>query len=107
MICNCAYVLSEGHAGSICTISISNEKPVSDGGNDCPPVAEAAANARLIAAAPELLSVVRDMFDNPDARLMIGGNPAFVDALVARAHAVLAKASPANPGPSTSIEDRL
>ncbi len=56
--------------------------------------AEAYANALLIAAAPELLSVVRDMFNNPDARLMIGGNPAFVDALVARAHAVLAKATP-------------
>ena len=53
--CNCAYVLSEGYVGSICSVSVSNNiASIADGGNDCPPRKEAAANALLIAAAPQL-----------------------------------------------------
>ena len=58
MSCNCAYVLSEGYAGSICDISVGNGLAISDGGNDAPPRDEAAANARLIAAAPDLLAAL-------------------------------------------------
>lgn len=54
--CNCAYVLSEGYAGSICDISVGNGLAIGDGGNDAPPRDEAAANALLIAAAPDMLA---------------------------------------------------
>lgn len=54
--CNCAYVLSSGYAGSICTIDFDNGKAISDGGNDSPPLDEAKANGLLIAAAPDLLA---------------------------------------------------
>ena len=47
--------------GSICTISISDGKTISEFGNDCPPLDEAKANARLIAAAPDLLDALQEM----------------------------------------------
>lgn len=59
--CNCTYVLSEKYAGSICDISVDNGKAISQGGNDSPPLEEAIANAKLIAAAPELLDAVLDL----------------------------------------------
>jgi hypothetical protein len=59
--CNCAYVLSEGYAGSICEVSFNNGLAVGDGGNDSPPKEEAAANAYLIAAAPDLLTALVDL----------------------------------------------
>lgn len=52
--CNCANVLSESYMGAIATIHIDNGLPVSAGGNDCPPLDEATANGRLIAAAPDM-----------------------------------------------------
>lgn len=57
--CDCAYVLCDHYAGSICDISINNGKAICDGGNDAPPLEEAKANARLIAAAPTLLSLLK------------------------------------------------
>lgn len=48
--CQCPYVLSEGYAGSICDISISDGLSISEGGNDAPSREEAIANARLIPA---------------------------------------------------------
>jgi hypothetical protein len=48
--CNCDYVLSENYMGSVCTISVGNELPISEGGNDSPPLEEAKANMRFIAA---------------------------------------------------------
>lgn len=57
--CNCMYVLAEPYCGSICTISLDNGKSISEGGNDCPQYEEAAANARLIAAAPDLLEALK------------------------------------------------
>jgi hypothetical protein len=56
--CNCAYVLAEPYMGSICTISVSDGKTISELGNDSPPLEEAKANARLIAAAPDLLAAL-------------------------------------------------
>lgn len=61
--CNCAYVLAEPYMGSICTISISDGKTIRDFGNDCPPLDEAKANARLIAAAPDLLAALIDLVE--------------------------------------------
>lgn len=57
--CKCAYVLCEKYAGSICEIDIGNEKPISEGGNDAPPLEEAKANAYLIAHAPDMLATLR------------------------------------------------
>lgn len=59
--CDCKYVLSEGYMGSICTISVDNGKPITAGGNDSPPLAEARANAHLIAAAPVLLEALESL----------------------------------------------
>jgi len=60
------------------------------------------ANAHLIAAAPELLSVVLDMFQNPQFQVAVGGNPIMVDALMERARAAIAKAT----HPLTQIEEK-
>lgn len=56
--CNCGSVLSEGYFGAIATVHIDNGKCVSQGGNDCPPLEEAKANAHLIAAAPDLYAAL-------------------------------------------------
>ncbi len=62
--CNCAYVLSEGYAGSICTVEVGDGKRVSDGGNDCPPLEEAKANARLIAQAPDMYDALKQIAES-------------------------------------------
>ena len=59
--CDCRWILSEGCCGSIATINVDNGKRIIDGGNDSPPLEEAIANARLIHAAPELLTLVELM----------------------------------------------
>jgi hypothetical protein len=56
--CNCAYILSDGYAGSICQISFDNGRNIADGGNDSPPREEAAANGKLIAAAKNALPAI-------------------------------------------------
>lgn len=58
--CNCAYVLSEGYAGAVADVRIGNGRPIGDGGNDCPPLEEAKANAHLIAAAPEMFEALQE-----------------------------------------------
>jgi hypothetical protein len=57
--CDCRYILAGEHMGGIAEVYVDNGKKVSDGGNDCPPIEEAKANARLIAAAPELLAALK------------------------------------------------
>ena len=49
IFCNCGYILHEGHAGSIATVSVDDGKRIADGGNDCPPINEAKANGVFIA----------------------------------------------------------
>lgn len=67
--CNCATIFSETCLGGIATVHVGNGMPISDGGNDCPPLPEAQANACLIAAAPELLKACSDWIDwlKPDS----------------------------------------
>jgi len=58
--CNCTSVVDETHPGGICTIQIDNGKLIGEGGNGGPPLDEAKANAKLIAAAPEMLEALKD-----------------------------------------------
>ena len=57
--CNCRSVVSECYAGAICTVEFDNGLRIEDGGNDAPPLDQAKANARLIAAAPDLLEALK------------------------------------------------
>lgn len=79
--CNCASVVCERYAGAIATIHIGNGRPVGDGGNDCPPLEEATANARTPMLTPTTdvvteATLFRDVFGcdsddcewHPDAR---------------------------------------
>lgn len=56
--CGCASVLAEQYMGAVAEVFIKVDLPLGEGGNDCPPLEEAKANARLIAAAPELLAAL-------------------------------------------------
>jgi len=61
--CNCAYVLSDHHMGSIATVNINNGiKSIADGGNDSPSEDEAKANLNLIVQAKNALpSLLREI----------------------------------------------
>jgi hypothetical protein len=50
------------------------------------------ANARLISAAPDLLEVLSDLFENPLFQTSVGGNPIRIEDLMKRARNALAKA---------------
>lgn len=78
--CNCTSIVSEGYAGGIATVHVDNGIAIiAEGGNDCPPLEEAKANSRLIAAAPELydfvdrISKITDIGQSADedARLLV------------------------------------
>lgn len=58
--CGCRYIFAGEYLGGIAEVYVDNGKMPSEGGNDCPSVDEATANASLIAAAPDLLSALRD-----------------------------------------------
>jgi hypothetical protein len=87
--CQCTSVVSGSYNGAICTVAVDNGITlISEGGNDAPPQEEAKANARLIAAAPDLLAFVRSIagFDKDFAR---GETKPLIDAarvLVAKAN---------------------
>jgi len=59
--CQCVFVLNEGICGSIADIQIDNGKQISEGGNDCPPLEEAIANAKLICSAPKMYELLIKM----------------------------------------------
>lgn len=65
--CRCSSILGGEYAGAIGQVFEDNGKSVSDGGNDCPPRDEARANARLIAAAPDLLKACEEMLSSLEA----------------------------------------
>ena len=54
--------------------------------------AEHLEDARLIAAAPDLLDVLVDMFERPGVDIAFAGNPNACDALEAKARAAIVKA---------------
>ena len=56
--CECGYVLTEQFFGAVCTVHCSGDGNDWQKNGDNPKFAEACANARLIAAAPELLAAL-------------------------------------------------
>lgn len=67
--CECRGIVSEGYAGGIAEVHVNNGiRSIADGGNDCPPRDEAAANMRLIAAAPDLYAALRELAAAPHDR---------------------------------------
>lgn len=59
--CNCANILDDNYCGGIAEIMVSNGKPVSEGGNDCPPLEEAKANGWLMASSQLLLHSLEEI----------------------------------------------
>ncbi len=57
--CDCGFVLVEGHCGAVATVHYSKDNSVNNGDN--PPPEQCIANAKLIAAAPELLKELMDI----------------------------------------------
>lgn len=92
--CNCRSIIDGGYAGGIASVHVHNGIAlVSEGGNDAPPLNEAKANGRLIAAAPELYEALAALLGGDDKlQVGIGGNPIYVEAFLAKARAALAKA---------------
>jgi len=96
--CQCKYIFSEGYAGSVAEISVDNGKRIGDGGNDCPPLEEAKANARLIAAAPDLLDALEkalpllEGFEEGDAAMREDDEEPIVKPVIDQARAALTKA---------------
>jgi hypothetical protein len=60
--CECGYVLTDHLMGAICTVHASGEGDDWVNGGDNPKFAQAVANARLIAAAPELLQATLALY---------------------------------------------
>lgn len=63
--CPCRSIVNEGYAGGLFTVHIDNGiASIEDGGNDCPPLEEAAANQAFVLLAantladPELVEMV-------------------------------------------------
>jgi hypothetical protein len=65
--CECGYVLSGGQMGAIATVHCSGEGDDWKTHGDNPKFAEACANARLIAAAPDYDDGARDFVAYEDA----------------------------------------
>lgn len=59
---------------------------------DGDPYRQGDANARLIAAAPELAEALSDFLENPLFQVGVGGNPNAVDAMLSSARLALSKA---------------
>jgi hypothetical protein len=66
--CNCRSVLCESSMGAIATVQVNNGLSISEGGNDAPPIEEARANLRYIAA-----------FDPPTTRALLDALDSLVE----------------------------
>ena len=56
--CKCTTILSDNYAGGIAIVLIDNGHKIDNGGNDCPPLKEAQANAHILTNAPLLLEAI-------------------------------------------------
>jgi len=90
--CQCGYIF--GHGGNVYVAQALNEWNVDELGPDPYPTLETGlANARLIAAAPEMLSSLRELLDiitEHDKLQYAKGSP--IDRTVTRARQIIAKA---------------
>lgn len=64
--CQCGYVLTDHMMGAVCTVHVSGEGDDWVKNGDNPKYEEACANARLIAAAPDLLAALQHIFSEID-----------------------------------------
>lgn len=120
--CRCGYVLSDdGRMGAIATVHCSGEGEDWQKHGDNPKYAESVANARLIAAAPDLLAALQSLQSfvavmigrGPDAEIPDTiptplGVPVKIGAIMRDAAAAIAKAdgTPLHPATSTrEIDD--
>lgn len=83
--CDCGYVLNEDYMGCIAEVKYSVDGDQADN----PPWPEAQANARLIAAAPDLLEALQELIAMDEAQVFVK-DP--WDASFAKAKAAVAKA---------------
>lgn len=89
--CECRSIVDEGHAGGIAEVHMDNDiSLISEGGNDAPSREQAIANMHLIAAAPDLYTIVADYLSLAET---LGQESPFIS----RARAVLAKAEGRQP----------
>lgn len=96
--CDCRYILSENYMGAVATIHVGNGELVGEGGNDAPPLKEAQANARLIAAAPELFEALERTLSWLTSYPGGGAMPVYDQARTALAKAVAVSPLPAITG---------
>lgn len=66
--CECGYVLTENLMGAVCTVHASGEGEDWQSHGDNPRFEEACANARLIAAAPDLFAALKPFAEQSPAR---------------------------------------
>ena len=78
--------------GGICRVEFDNGLPISEGGNDAPDLEQAKANARLIAAAPDLLEALEDMLAQADFAASVRGGEGHMKHAMAKARAAIVKA---------------
>jgi len=88
--CECGYVLCDHLMGAVATVHCSGEGQDWQRHGDNPKFAEACANARLIAAAPELLHALKDLVGQEEPGAMFSER-------IQRALAAIAKAEGAAP----------
>lgn len=78
--CQCRYMIDDSYARGIAEIFVDNGKKIKDGGNDCPPLDEAIANAHLFSAAPDAVKLVEELAEAlnkvPIAELIEAKRPA-------------------------------
>lgn len=88
-----SVIKSAAVSGSMAFLFVSCEKE--DGPADVCHVGNgptSPANAKLIAAAPDLLAALKELMEDPDYQVAVGGNPSAVAAMLARARAAIVKA---------------
>lgn len=97
--CKCGYVFdsSGNYMGAVATVHFNDGRSIEEGGGDDPPIEEAKANARLIAAAPDLLEALQNLLtlsENADETGYVDGEGWLpMEKIQERARQAIAKAT--------------